>query len=209
MLTSRDHELLETLALKVRVFTAEQAGRLWWGTSAEPTRHARRRLQKLADAGLVDRRSFVAHPILPLAEPVFRWAPDRPAPDPEAVSYALKSRWTDMSRSVDVYCPTQRTKGSIGGGVVQVPPLGHETHDLHLTEVFIRFAQSDPDAADRWLGEEAFARQRQGEKRPDAMVMDGNGRPELVIEFAGKYSADHVRSFHEDCAERRLSYELW
>lgn len=209
MLTTRDQQLLETLALRVRVITAEQAGRLWWGSSKEPTRHASRRLRRLVEAGLVDCRTFLAHPILPLEKPVFAWEPGAEGPDAEVVSYALKSRWTELSTNTQVYCPTQRTKGAMGGGVVQVSPLGHETHDLHLTEVYLRFALTDREAAERWLGEESFAHRRRGEKRPDAMLLGSDGEPELVVEFAGKYSADHVRSFHLDCQERGLRYELW
>ena len=33
--------------------------------------------------------------------------------------------------------------------------------------------------------------------------------PRLVLEFGGAYDAARVERFHEDCAERRLPYQLW
>lgn len=209
MLTARDQDLLETLALRVRVLSIEQVARHWWPDAADPVRLARRRLRTLESGDYVRKHTFLAHPILEMPAPVFTWQPGQPPPNPDAISYGLTSRWTAPSRRVSVIAATQRTKGIIGGGIAQLSPLGHETHDLHVSEIFVRLRERQPELAERWRGEESFARARSGEKRPDAMLVDGAGQPELVIEFAGKYSADHVWSFHEDCEARELPYELW
>ena len=41
------------------------------------------------------------------------------------------------------------------------------------------------------------------------MLVGDDGRPQLIIEFAGRYSPEHVWSFHLDCEERGTAYELW
>ena len=209
MLTDRDKDLLETLSIRVRILSLDQIARLWWTHAADPTRHARRRLRALEDRGFVEHRRFAAHPMLALDQPVFAWRPGHSAPDPDATSYALTSRWTELTKNVPVYVATQRTKGALGGGLARLSPLGHETHDLHVSELFVRLRLDQPDRAARWVGEEAFAKDRHDDKRPDALLVDHAGQPELVIEFAGKYSPDHVWSFHQDCADRELAYELW
>lgn len=207
--TNRDQDILRSLTFCVRFLSLEQLARVWWGSAAEPKRAARRRLERLEQARLLERRSVLARPLLELEGPVFAWEPGAGDPDPEVVSHQLKSRWTEAPRATTVYLATRKTLNQFGGaGPAKLPPLGQETHDLHMGELYLRLRNQDPAAAEDWVGEECYRNDRRGEKRPDAMLVGPDG-PYLVIEFAGSYDADHVESFHRDCRERRLPYELW
>lgn len=207
--TERDQDILRTLTLRVRILSIDQLAKAWWSDTGNPRRAARRRLDQLEAARLVSRRSVLARPLLPLASPVFIWEPGNEAPDPEAVSHELRSRWVDPPRATTVYLATRRTLNQYGGtGPAKLPPLGQETHDLHVAELYLRLQASEPRAASAWVGEERYRAERRGEKRPDAMLVGPDG-PYLVVEFAGAYDSKHVDSFHRDCARRRMPYELW
>lgn len=207
--TERDQDILRTLTLRVRILSIDQLARAWWPDSANARRAARRRLDQLEAAHLVGRRSVLARPMLSLEAPVFVWQPGAEAPEPEAVSHELRSRWTEAPRATTVYLATRRTLNQYGGtGPAKLPPLGQETHDLHVGELYIRLRAQDRHAASAWVGEEHYRAERRGEKRPDAMLVGPEG-PYLVVEFAGAYDAEHVDSFHRDCSRRGLPYELW
>jgi hypothetical protein len=207
--TDRDSELLSTLAFKVRMLSLEQIAGAWWGGSSDPRRFARRRLGPLARAGLLEEREVLAHPLLPLEAPVFAWSPDEPGPDVEAVSYRLKSRWTEKPRRTSVFTATRRTIAELGGAGGRLPALGQETHDLHMGTIFLRRLREDPAAAEAWVGEDVFAPNRRGQKLPDAVILDGAREVTLAVEFAGSYGPRRVARFHEDCARRGTAYELW
>ena len=207
--TGRDSGILNALAFKVRMLSLEQIGRGWWGESSDPRRFARRRLGPLVGAGLLDEREVLAHPLLELEAPQFTWSPGGPGPDCEAVSYRLKSRWTEKPRRTPVFIATKRTLAELGGAGGKLPTLGQETHDLHMGSIYLRLLREDPGAAETWVGEDVFAPRRLGQKLPDAVLLGPGGEVTLAIEFAGSYSAARVARFHEDCVRRGTPYELW
>lgn len=207
--TDRDSELLHALAFKVRMLSLDQIASAWWRESSDPRRFARRRLGPLCQAGLLEEREVLAHPLLELRAPVFTWTPGATAPDPEAISYELKTRWTQPPRRTPVFIATKRTLAELGGAGGKLPILGQETHDLHMGSVYLRRLRERPAEAEAWVGEDVFAPQRRGQKLPDAVLLDSSGQVTLVIEFAGSYGSERVARFHEDCAEREVPYELW
>ena len=207
--TDRDSEILNALAFKVRMLSLGQIGDAWWGESSDPRRFARRRLGPLSRAGLLEEREVLAHPLLDLAEPEFTWTPGLPGPDFEAVSYRLKSRWTEKPRRTRVFIATKRTLAELGGAGGKLPALGQETHDLHMGTIYLRRLKQDPAAAEAWVGEDVFAPNRRRQKLPDAVLLGPGQEVRLAIEFAGSYAAERVARFHEDCARRGTPYELW
>lgn len=191
------------------MLSLEQIASAWWGESSNPRRFARRRLAPLVQAGLLDEREVLAHPLLDLAAPVFAWSPGEAAPDVEAISYRLKSRWTAAPRRTPVFIATKRTLAELGGAGGKLPILGQETHDLHTASIYLRRLRECPEEAEAWVGEDVFAPQRRGQKLPDAVLLGPGGEVTLAIEFAGSYGPDRVAHFHDDCARRAIRYELW
>ena len=207
--TDRDSEILSALAFKVRLLSLEQIAGAWWADSTDPPRFARRRLGPLARAGLLEEREVLAHPLLELEGPEFTWAPGEPGPDYDAVSYRLKSRWTQRLQRTQVFIATRRTIAELGGAGGRLPTLGQETHDLHMGTLYLRRLREHPEEAEAWVGEDVFAPKRRGQKLPDAVLLGPGGEPTLAIEFAGSYGPARVARFHEDCLRRGTPYELW
>src|SRR5262249_31759015 len=74
-LTDRDTELLRVLTHRVRVLTEAQAARTFWSDCAEPVGAMRPRIDRLREAGFIDRFVQMVHPELDLAEPLVVWQP--------------------------------------------------------------------------------------------------------------------------------------
>jgi len=207
-LTARDEELLEALVEKVRLFSQRQIAEHWWDGE---TANTRRRLKTLERAGLIKRLIVPARTLPPLETPIVLWQPEQPPPDCGQVAYRLQQRWQRRAvRPTSVVVATRRTGQILGGpaaGELKQPTQA--THDLGVAAVWLRLDRQAPAWAAAWQGEDLMAPSRWGEKRPDAMIMDSIGEALWAMEFGGSYAAERVRSFHEYCAERSLSYQIW
>ncbi len=202
----RDLELLEALALRVRVVGQRQIAEALWGSHLA---NARRRLSRLTQEGLLSKQAVLARPLPELFEPVVRWQPGQQAPHSESIAFQLQSRWKYRClRSTVVYFPTAQTITWFGGHQ-KAQPVSQITHDLGVTAVWLRFHLCSPALADRWTGEGVLAASRIGQKLPDAALLDNNGEPEILIEFGGAYAASRVAEFHNDAAARGLPYQIW
>ncbi len=208
-LNDRDADLLKTLTTRVRLFTTEQITRTWWMHRQGPFTAARRRLRALCHEGLLEERPILAEPLLGIAVPVSVWTPGEPTPDFHAIAWRLQSRWTETARETVVYLATDFAADMLGGVAARLPTLGQETHDLHVSEVYLRMRRERPQLAAYWLGEEIVRPTRTDEKLPDALIVDPRGNPVRVIEFGGRYDHRRVAAFHLDCQSRGLPYELW
>lgn len=210
----RDEQILRSLVFRVKMLSLEQVAGYWWKDAVRPTAFATRRLDQLCRAKLLDRRRVMAHPMLELAAPVSTWTPGEPDPTPEeyeAVSYRLQARWEagGPPEPTVVYLAHRRAVAQLGGAGGKLPPVGQETHDLHVSALYMRLIGRGYAAGSRWLGEEILRPTRKQEKLPDAVLVDDDGKPNLIIEFGGRYKPERVRAFHEDARERQMRYELW
>lgn len=208
-LTSRDEQVLAALASRVRMLAIEQIAATWWSESADPTRYAAKRMRALEQGGYADRFQANAHPMLTLDAPVLAWNPGDEQPDFGAAGYRLKSRWTRAPRTVAVYAASRLYARRVAGYGGRIKRPLQATHDLHVAAIYLRLLRTAPALAAAWVGEEGLAPDRKDEKLPDAVLVDPEGRPRLVVEFGGAYDADRVRAFHADCEARSLSYQLW
>jgi hypothetical protein len=208
-LTDRDRQLLETLALKVRVLSEVQVATVFWGDTRAALMTARRRLGRLAEAGYVARHVVLAHPQLRLEAPLITWAPTAPPPDFGASAYRLRTRWTEPVRATAIVIATARTGVWLGGYGGRPPRRSEATHDLHLAAVYLRMLREQPKRARRWISEARLLADGAGrdEKLPDAIVRSRGGS--TAIEFGGSYPPNKLAAFHAYCAERHLAYELW
>jgi hypothetical protein len=207
--TPRDDEILSALACKIRLFSLDQIARAWWKSSTSPVNLARRRLNQLDAAGFIERRRVTAGPMIHLDAPVATWSPGEPDPEAGSIAWRLQSRWPKVAApGVTVYRSTVTTHKQYGGPPRAKPiRSGTETHDLHLSALYLMFCESRPEDAEAWLGEDLQPPAGFAMKDPDAFIQR-NGS-ELVIEFGGKYDARHIEEFHSDCRRRERPYELW
>lgn len=205
----RDHEILVTLTHRIRVLTLNQAARTWWGGTADPLANARRGLAKLARGGLLSASTALARPELTLTEPAATWTPGSHAPSFDALAYQLHSRWTQALRPTRFFVATRPAANALGGfGGPLAHPL-HLSHDLHISTVYLRIRQSEPDTASNWISERHLAQFRRHQKLPDAGLGHSPESLLSVIEFGNGYDAGRLRAFHADCAERSLAYQIW
>lgn len=195
--------------MKVRMLTLRQIAEAWWPSEKARIPNARRRMLRLARAGLVDRYQLNVHPILKLEQPLLSWSSDSPTPNFASVAWMLKSRWDKAAEPTSVFVGSKRAANLFGafGGSVKDPVQA--THDVHLGQVYLWYRERKPWFAASWIGEDAIRKAPNGIKNPDAFLRGANGRFSRVIDFGGKYSAERIRDFHEHCAERQLPYELW
>ena len=200
-------DLLEALLFKVHLLTLEQIAAGW--LHGANVREVRRALAPLASRHLVSTARVLAHPLLPLAKPVLRWTPADPEPDFSGVSNTLQTRWTELPKPFSIVVATPKAANQLGGVPGTVPPLGHEAHDIHLSEVYVRLLKTQPTRARAWLGEESIRASRKGQKLPDAVITDPQRGEIGVVEFGGTYDQKRLRAFHAHCHSRALPYELW
>jgi hypothetical protein len=229
MLTSRDQEILKTLALKVRMFSLDQIAQTWWNASATGKANARRRLATLVSAKLLRLSHVQARPLPELTSPVIVWKPGQATPHFGAVAWKLQSRWRNPPQKTSVYVATQKAANQYGGRLRGI--IRHDlqaTHDLGVAQVYLHKLSSNRKAAELWLGEDVLGLTRlYGPKSrrtahghclvrrrgniPDAVITSAfqQSKLRLVIEFGGAYDARRVQRFHDHCAAQNLPYELW
>lgn len=211
-----ERSVLEILARQLRIATQDQLIR-----GLEQSRRISARAT-LALLRRLKRRGLVCSQLLPIAlpelsDPVASWRLGQPAPDFNAVAWAVAKRLAAARpQRQQVYWASPlatRRVGGVGGRLRS--PLQIE-HDLGVTELFFARQRSDITTAARWLGEDAYARLRRpgrGQKKPDAVLLAANGdldgRIEIVLDYLSLYPPARLRSFHRYWSARNTRYEWW
>ena len=208
--TSRDIDILETLALKVRVLSVIQIASVWWPLSKYSKLDAKKRVRRLTKAGYIERYQVNTHPMIEMSKPIFSWRPQVVKPDFSAIAWKLKKRWSEPAVPTWVYVASKKTANLFGTNSGKLKRPEQTTHDLHLTEVYLKFRRNRPKLAAAWVGEDSFKMAGYGVKDPDAFIVKPRtNHVAAVIEFGGKYSSSRVEGFHNYCVERVFPYELW
>jgi hypothetical protein len=202
--------LSRAFCFKARRFTFTQQVRLCalYGVRSEEV--VRRTLRELISAELLEFADVLAKPMLPLLSWHFCWHPGDPEPDFSALAWDLEKRWKLALEPVRIYFASQKCR-QIFGGVTKGKPKTQSqlSHDLHVSGVWLRLAETSPALAKAWVHEDELESEYEdGESRPDAVLYE-KGRPTCAIEFGGGYPADKLESQHLGCAERNLPYQLW
>lgn len=191
-------EFLAVLTLRVRVLSVPQIARTWPKAIAG--------LKRLEAQGLLFSFTAVAHPELPLVEPVLRWTKGGELPDFGRASYQLRSRWNQPGIPTRCVIASRAAGRMFGGHGGRHPRESEETHDIHLAAVYLRFRSIWPELAASWVHEEEIKRERKQRrgKLPDALI--GKDR---VVEFGGAYKKEKLIAFHKFCEARGFDYEVW
>lgn len=201
----RNDELLHCLTWSVRVLTLGQVAHKWFGHTAEPIVIAGQYARRFARTGMISITKTIAHPELQLKEPLLDWRPGDDQPNFDRLSWKATSRWNQHPTRTTVITATTKarchTGGPIGGRPIR--PLELQ-HDIGVSTVFLNLQARDPELARHWVHEDTLARDARHNDRenlPDARI------GALVVEFAGAYSANKLRSVHERYSND--SYQLW
>jgi hypothetical protein len=208
-LSDRDRQILEILVRDVRVMSTPQLARTWWRDSSHPESSAWNRVLQLRDAGFLDAFEGLAHPELPLPEPVIQWSSGPLSPSAGAISYRLRSRWKNHPQLTRCASASAIARRHFGGPRGRTPRERELTHDIHFSAVYLRVRETRPDLIPYWAYEETIveARGHHREKLPDALIV---GPEEArAIEFGGAYGKRKVQAFHDYCTKQSLPYEIW
>ena len=206
-----DHgnDILTALTVRVPLLTFGQIARTWWSESKAGKAATRRCLRQLEEQRLVDRYELRTHPELPIAEPMFRWGPGGPPPNPSSLSYRAGQRWSESEIPTVVYLATKKAARAFGGfpGHLKGAGLGH---DVYLGALYVYYLRERPSDASDWVSE-YFLETKRGYKEvvPDAALVDSDFRPRHIVEVIGSYPPERIRDLHDDCERRQLPYEFW
>lgn len=206
-LTPWDQDLLVALTGRVRLFAETQIVRSAWGGTILSEQTTLKRVRCLESSGWLLRLRLPAHPELELRSPISIWRPSLPAPHFGAVSYALKNRWRLPLQDAGIVVATRKAAKLFGGSPGWVKNSSQVTHDLHVSSLFLHYRKRLSPGFE-WVGEDQLTKER-GKKHPDALIIDGAGRPRLFVEFGGSYAVERVEKLHRHCAAAALPYELW
>ena len=95
-----------------------------------------------------------------------------------------------------------------GSGPAPSVKLTQLTHDLNVSEIYLRVFQSRDDGT-RWLSEDRLPRDWPMRERPDAVLADESGKTLLAIEYGGDYPVSRLQELHTSFAKADLGYQLW
>ncbi len=199
-------EILLALSCCVRVFTT---GQLADGFFEGNRGKAARVLSILQSHQLLVKNRLPIREIAAAHKPLATWRVGEQPPQFNALVVAIRNRWQlAPTRVTTIYLAgpaAQRVTGYSATGKL-IRPL-QASHDLGLAGVYLAVRRDRPQLAKFWHGEDIITVQVGA--IPDAVCINGAGKPQLAVEFCGLYSANRLRSFHRHCAARRLGYELW
>jgi hypothetical protein len=206
--TLAELELVETLARRVRLCREEQLAELWHEL-VSPSLQLPDALGRLVTSGLLHRTVVNVHPRLSIESPLAAWHPGKKTPSASRIASKIRNRWRATAEPTTVYWASKKAANLYGSAAGDLSPLLHRDHDLLLAEVYVYYRRNRPKLAMRWFGEGVLPKAGFRVKDPDAFLFADDGRPELVIESAGRYGRSQVEAFHEHCVEYDLAYELW
>jgi hypothetical protein len=208
LLTARDTKITLALLFAARVMTVEQISYFWVSTSAG-RKNAERRARRLMRLGLLARERLLVEPIIHFKKPLIRY-PEDGVPDPDALEYAARKRWTRPPALTFVYFATPLAAAYFGGtGREEITKPHQVTHDAHVMEAYLHLLAKDPGRAKRWVGEDNFHRfpVLAGVTCDAAILSEDKESIERAIDFGGSYRTDRWRDLHEKL--RSFNYEVY
>ena len=101
-----------------------------------------------------------------------------------------------------------RTIVLFGQGRAPSVKLTQMTHDLHVSEVYLRY-RTDGLSSRHWLSEDRLPREWPLRERPDAVLSDDEGRVHRAVEYGGNYPPKRLAELHAALSSIELAYEIW
>ena len=151
-MNEREEEIVRTLADKVRVLTLSQVARTWWTESRWGKSRAKSALSRLAERKLVRLRRALARPINLDEQAIVEWSIGDVIPDLETVATYLHRRAMIDASMQSIVTAASKAVALFGTGRATSIKLTQLTHDLHVSEVYLRYR--DGELVKRWLSED-------------------------------------------------------
>ncbi|MEO1530212.1 MAG: hypothetical protein AAFX06_32885 [Planctomycetota bacterium] len=183
-------EILELLCQKVRVMSAEQIAREFFGDSEHSKTKALNLVRGLETQGYVTTKRVSVRQIESAGAPLFAWEPGQSdLPNFRAIAAANRRRWNGELHPTTVVFPTEKANRRFGSGKLRVVRRQELEHDLLAANVYFSLALEEKR---NWANEDALEKSAFGNRRPDAVLFRGGVS---VIEVAGRsYSAEKLEA---------------
>lgn len=172
-------------------------------------RAAQETLRRLRREGMATAKRAIVRQV-PIEKPLRCFTSAETPDDLGRLASHLCRRWQRARQSRPmVYRATSKAVGLFGAAVTTRADSHKTDHDLVLTEVLLRYLQSDPKPA--WFHEASLDRLEliHSGLKPDAVVWPKQADSPRAIEVGGQYSKQRLTQLHRAMADSNMEWELW
>lgn len=206
----REKDILYILSWHVRVLSLEQIARGWWRGKATARRRANDFLKARSQSGWLHVRELISRPTASLEAPLVTWEPGQQRPDLKELSGLLIRRAGTSPKKIKVVTATRKTRQLFGvAGAAHRPKLTQLSHDLFVSEVFLRYDADGLDIDRQWVSEDYLPKDWPVRSRPDALIRDQEGEINRAVEYGGAYTLRRLATLHGALESIPLAYEIW
>lgn len=202
---SQTDVVLDALTQGVRVLSLSQVARLIDADADD----AERLIESLSGAGIVSVEPRVVSLVGAAEQPVCSLDAHERAPDFGRLAYALRNRWTEQEE-LDLVLPAAKACQQYGGTRVR-PRASEWTHDLWMSEVFLRY-RSSLEPGTQWVSGDTLRSDAEAHlfvgRVPDACLRSSDGVITKVVEGGGVgYGRSKLSQMARDFSSYAL--EIW
>jgi hypothetical protein len=140
---------------------------------------------------------------------LFAWRHGRPEPEFGDVANYLRRRARTEAKVIQVVTAEPKARRFFGVGDQRSLKLTQVTHDLHVSEVFLRYYETGFAVFRDWVGEDCLPRPWPLRERPDALVREKGGKTLRAVEYGGEYTAHRLAKLHSGFQKINMPYEIW
>lgn len=203
-----EKQIVCALAESVRAMTLEQIAATWWTSTRWGKSRAKASLQALVDSGWLHLQRALVRKIHQPLGPLVAWEPGDAQPEFDELARALHRRALSDAKFATVAYAAKRAVLFFGSGPAPSVKLTQLTHDLNVSELYLRVFRSRDDGT-RWLSEDRLPSDWPMRERPDAVLVDESGKTLRAIEYGGDYPVSRLQELHTAFANANLGYQLW
>jgi len=207
-MTPFEGQILRALANDVRVLSLPQVARTWWTNTRWGQSRAKAAMAELERNGWLQIHRSLARPVTELHQPLMSWATGEDEPDFWHLSRVLHKRAMQDASMTSFVFASPRTIVLFGQGRAPSVKLTQMTHDLHVSEVYLRY-RTNGLSSRHWISEDRLPREWPLRERPDAVLSDDEGRVHRAVEYGGNYPPKRLAELHTALSSIELAYEIW
>ncbi len=205
---AHERQIIRVLAESVRAMTTDQISTHWWTDTRWGRSRAKACLKALEASGWIHLQKALVRQIHRPMAPLIEWQPGDAEPALADIARALHQRAISDARFVTVAYAAKRAVAFFGSGPAPSIKLTQLTHDLNVTELYLRVFRCGDDGM-QWRSEDRLPMDWPMRERPDAVLVDDAGQTVLAIEYGGDYPVSRLHELHTGFAKANLSYQLW
>ena len=203
-----EEQILRALANDIRALSMRQLARTWWTDTRWGRSRAEAAMKELESGGWLRIHRSFARSISELYRPLMSWQPGDDTPNFWRVSRVLHRRSMKHASMTTFVFAGSRSIALFGEGRAASVRITHMTHDLHVTEVYLRY-RTNGLSSRHWVSEDRLPRDWPLRERPDATLADDAGRIYRAVEYGGNYPPMRLAALHDGFSSIELRYEIW